>query len=725
MTRFALLLMVLMTLVPMGATAVRAQDTAEADKSALTRFVENQLSAENRQIRLNNIQGALSSDATIGEITIADRQGVWLRIVNAHIVWTRSALLFGRLEIDSLGADRIEVLRKPLPAQGAPAPSSSGFSLPKLPVSLTLKKLDVPEVDFGRTVFGLQSRISVAGGLKLADGVLDSELSVKRLDGPGGTLQLAAKYADDTRKLDLDLKLAEPKDGILANLLNIYGRPAVSFSLKGNGPVGDLALDMTLDADGTRALTGKLTLHQTADGRRVTADVHGPIADLVAPAFRQFFGEKTQLTADALVRAGGGLEISSLDLVSGALSLKAAAETTKDNFLKTLKLDARVANADGSGVLLPVPGQRTMVKSAALTIDYGDTGSDHWGGSLEISRLGTNALGADKVKLDFGGTVKGIEAPKDRSLTYRLSGAISGISTKNPDVRTALGERVALAADGDWSTGRPVKINDASIKANGLALTVAGAVSNFVFDGGLGIRAASIAPFAALANRPLAGSIDLSAKGTVKPLSGGFDLTFDGSGKDLQTGSARVDPLLKDEVRISGRLARTKAGFEATDFFLGNAQASLKANGAYAPEKSDFNLDVMLADLALVTDRASGKVTLSGSVKGPREGMKLRFEGSVPSGKLAGRKLTDAKLSFDGNLVGIDPAMGRPYGNGVSGQLAVSAFLSGEGVTLTSTILATPDQQKLSGLDFRAGGTRLSGHLDRNAAGTHRRRDQA
>ena len=55
----------------------------------------------------------LSSNATIGEITIADREGIWLRITNARIVWTRSALLLGRLDIETLAADRIDVLRKP------------------------------------------------------------------------------------------------------------------------------------------------------------------------------------------------------------------------------------------------------------------------------------------------------------------------------------------------------------------------------------------------------------------------------------------------------------------------------------------------------------------------------------------------------------------------------------------------------------------------------------
>ncbi len=233
-----------------------AQDSEEADRSYFLSFVENQLSSPNRQIRITGIQGALSSNATIGSITVADRQGVWLAITNARIVWTRSALLLGRLDIDTLAADQIEVIRRPLPAEGLPAPEASGFKLPELPLSITLGRLDVPRVTFGESVFGLGSAIDVDGRLSLSGGSLDTELAITRLDGPGGTLKLAATYANDTQLLDLDLKLDEPANGIVANLLAIEGRPPVVLSLDGSGPLSDLDLALTLDAAGQRVLTG-------------------------------------------------------------------------------------------------------------------------------------------------------------------------------------------------------------------------------------------------------------------------------------------------------------------------------------------------------------------------------------------------------------------------------------------------------------------------------------
>src|SRR6185312_3149038 len=215
-------------------------------RSYFVGFVENQLSTPDRQIRIANIEGALSSDATIGEITIADREGVWLRITNARIVWTRSALLLGRLVVDTLAADRIDVLRKPLPAEGAPAPEAGGLQVPELPLSVSLGALEVPHVTFGESVFGLAAEVAITGNLQLADGSLDTTLNVDRLDGPGGQLALRAAYANSTQVLDLDLKLDEPANGIVANLLNVEGRPPMALALGGKGPISNLDLDLTL-----------------------------------------------------------------------------------------------------------------------------------------------------------------------------------------------------------------------------------------------------------------------------------------------------------------------------------------------------------------------------------------------------------------------------------------------------------------------------------------------
>ena len=237
-----------------GSSEPQAQP--EEEKSYFLSFVESQLSAPNRRISISGISGVLSSEATVSSITIADREGVWLRVENAKLNWSRTALLVGRLSIQSLAAERIDIIRKPLPDNSLPSPESSTFSLPELPVSINLDQLTIARLHFGPEIFGLESEVSANGSLSLADGSLVSNFDIKRLDGPGGSFALRAAYANADQKVDLDLKVSEPANGIVANLLNIDGRPPVNLTLTGAGPLDELKVDLALDTNGSRTLTG-------------------------------------------------------------------------------------------------------------------------------------------------------------------------------------------------------------------------------------------------------------------------------------------------------------------------------------------------------------------------------------------------------------------------------------------------------------------------------------
>ncbi len=348
----------------------QAEAPAEEEKSYFLSFVESQLSAPNRRISISGISGVLSSEATVGSITIADREGVWLRIENAKLNWSRTALLVGRLSIQSLAAERIDIIRKPLPDNSLPSPESSTFSLPELPISISLDQLAIARLHFGPDIFGLESEVSANGSLSLADGSLDSNFDIKRLDGPGGNFALRAAYANSDQKVDLDLKVSEPANGIVANLLNIDGRPPVDLTLKGAGPLDELKVDLALDTNGSRTLTGEFALNrqgQAPDGGRVfSARFNGPIAVLVPPVFRDFFGAETVLSADGFLKDAGGFRLDDLALNSAALKLKASAETGNDRFLNKLRIDASIADESKGRVLLPVKGAETYIDNAKL-----------------------------------------------------------------------------------------------------------------------------------------------------------------------------------------------------------------------------------------------------------------------------------------------------------------------------------------------------------------------
>ena len=707
MTRFLALLAFILFAIP-----VVAQEQAEEEKSYFISFVESKLSAPNRRIQFSGLSGLLSSEASVGAITIADREGVWLRIENAKLNWSRTALFTGRLSVQSLVAERIDIIRKPLPDTSLPSPESSSFSLPELPLSVNIDSLDVASLHFGQDIFGLQSEVSLKGNLSLADGSLNSAFDIKRLDGPGGNFSLRAAYANADQKLDLDLKVAEPANGIVANLLNIEGHPPVDLTLTGKGTLDDLKIDLALDTNGNRTLTGGFTLARQADGRVFATRVDGPIAVLVPPAFRDFFGAETALSANGLLKDGGGFRLDDLALTTAALKVKASAESGSDGFLNKLRVDANIQDDSKGEVLLPVKGGETTINNATLQIAYGDRPTNDWTGKLAVSGFKNATVSASSIALDMGGVAENLGDITNRHVTFNVNGGISGINATDAKVAEALGEKIDLAIAGGWRAGSAVELAKASIEGNGLSLELQGNIDDFAFNGDILAKIASLAPYAELAGRDLAGSIDVKASGVVRPISGAFQLNLDGTAQNMRTGTEAVDNILDGEVRLSGAVGRSAEGFSARDFRIGNELSEITANGSFASDKADFDFGVMLSDLKLLSDKASGRMTIKGSARGDDKLIALALRADAPKGTLADRKLSEGALDFNALLDG-----NATTGAALAGKLAGSAFLNGEKIDLGSLIDIVNDEKRLTNLVFNAGGAHLSGNVTQSAKG--------
>ncbi len=684
-----------------------AQDMSEAEqRNWFVQFVEGQLSTPERQIRISNIEGALSSQASIRQVTISDAEGVWMRINNAAIDWDQGALFTGRLLVRELTADSIDYLRNPLPSSEVdlPAPEASTFEVPEFPVAIQLDRLAIPSVVFGEGVFGLGSEISLAGSLQLVDGSLDAALDIERLDGPGGRLDLDLGYANADQSVELALTLSEPPDGILANLLNIEGRPEIELGIAGSGPVDSLRTALTLDAGGVRALDGTATIAGADAGLVVEVDLGGPIGTLVAPAYRAFFGERTGLRATALVRSEGGLEISGLSLSGGQLALEGSLATASDGFLERLALNGIVADPDGSVVLLPVPGGATSIQRAELQVDFG--GGD-WRANLAAEGFSNDSLSAQTVTIAASGVAENLDNPAARRLTVNADGSFGGISSPDPDVVAALGDSLGFGFAGLWTAGGPIQIAELRLVGEALTAALAGTVNDWTFDGRIGVETSSLAPFSGLAGRSLSGGLSLAATGSVSPLGGGFDLALDGTAENLGLSDAMLDRVLAGRVALGGRVARTGEGITAESFRLGNDQVDIRADGSFATGAADFAFAASLADLALLSDAARGRLEIVGSARGQGT-VALDLTGRVPEGRLAGKTLREALFGFSGQLA----ASGA-----ITGELSGSASLDGAGVSLAGSLASDDTGRRLSGLRFTAGPTELTGEVTQNEAG--------
>ncbi|MCB1475745.1 MAG: translocation/assembly module TamB domain-containing protein, partial [Rhodobiaceae bacterium] len=679
--------------------------TPEEERSSFLSFVENQLSAPGRQIRIGSIQGILSSNATISEITVADDQGVWLRIENAGIVWTRSALLLRRLDIQRLSAERIEVLRLPEPAAGTPAPEAGGFQLPELPLAITMDALAVDHVVFGEPVFGLASEIALAGNLTLDDGSLDTALQIRRLDGPGGSLDLSAAFANATRDLTIDFTLDEPADGVVANLANIEGRPPIRLAVQGEGPLDEFDLKLALDAAGSRTLSGDVELRRPDEDLNFTARLGGPLARLVAPAYRPFFGEETQLALAGTVKNAGGFRIADFGLSSGALTLSGNGETAADGFLRQLSVQGRLGGGT-EPVMLPLPGGDKTLRRGTLDINFGGGGSDRWSAVMDLQGLDTGTLAAQTVRLSLGGRTDNLDTADARHITFTIDGGAEGLSSPQREIEEAIGTRLSLSGNGEWRSGSPIRLERAAVSGKAVNLTAQGDIEDYDFKGQATLQAPALAAFSGIAGRDLSGSANLAANGTVSPLTGAFDLALDGTADDLMLGIS-ADRLFAGETKITGGLARDEKGITAKEFRIGNERAVLSANGTYGSEASDFAFEANLADASLLTENASGKLTARGTARGADGRINVSLTADMPSGMLLKKKLTEGVFSFSG----------VQEDGGLSGNIDGNAFLDGVAARLNADIAMAKGETRIDDLDFSAGGAAVTGSIAQNRDG--------
>lgn len=205
MTRLRATLLIIILAATVAGPAVPQSD----DRGLVQRTLEDSLSGDGRTVRVTGFSGALSSEASLEELTVADANGVWLTLRDATLNWQRTALLRGRVEVAELRAGEIILDRLPQSEPGAPDAEASGFSLPDLPVAINIGALTAERIELGPTVIGQAAVLSLSGSVRLEGGEGAGQLEAQRIDDRDDTFTVSASYANSTEELAVDLLLNE------------------------------------------------------------------------------------------------------------------------------------------------------------------------------------------------------------------------------------------------------------------------------------------------------------------------------------------------------------------------------------------------------------------------------------------------------------------------------------------------------------------------------------
>ena len=282
------------------------------------------LSTPSSRVAIGAVDGALSSDATIRDVAISDRDGVWLKLDRARIVWRRLALLSGRLEVDSLEVGRLEVLRRPVPATVTATPEPDGTLLPDLPVKVEVKDFSLADLVLGEAIAGQAARLSARGRAKLgapSEG-LDLDVSVQRRDA-GGTFAVRLLFVPKGERLELKATLTEPAGGLLSKGLSMPGTPPIALDLDGQGTLDAWNARLDLSAGETVGAKGSAGIARVGLERRLSLDLAARVEGLMPGPAAAVFSGTTRLEGAIGFADGGGLRIDRLALTSRTARLDA------------------------------------------------------------------------------------------------------------------------------------------------------------------------------------------------------------------------------------------------------------------------------------------------------------------------------------------------------------------------------------------------------------------
>ena len=646
-----------------------SQSQAQTDQSVLANLISRVLSTPTTRVSIGRIEGALSSNAVIRDVQIADRNGVWLSLDRARLVWTRTALLRGRLEVNELEIDRLEVLRRPETTEEDEAAVSDEPVLPELPVKVVVEGFTLRELALGEPVLGTAARLSAEGSANLGDPSegLKLDFAAQRLDAPG-RLSINLNYVPQTSRLALDLTHQEPEGGIAARLLELPGLPPVDLKLAGEGPLSNFAARLDFSAGATIGAAGATTVRRVGAAYHVDADLAARIEGLLPAPVAPVFSGTTQLVGNVTISDDGSLRLEPVRITSNVARFDMAGTVGSGQTLDLI-LQARALPNDGSATRAGDAEIRRLAFDGRV---QGTMMAPRINGSLDAAgvRLPQGTLDALSARIAMN-PVSDVAIP-DR-FSFTVDARVSGIQPADRALARALGKTLSLNANGTFDRDGIASVDTARLETSTARAGFTGRVGSTVLDGDFEADIPSLAAFSGVAGRTLRGSVALTAKLSGNPGRADIAATLDANVRELSTGTPPLDGLLGRSVTANGIVRRVPGGFAFENFRVDGAHLDARVDGRATQSTANLGLDITIdelrhVDARITAGRANVTARLSGSLERPDVTANATLsdmralDRSIPRLvlQLDAKDVTgalDAVLSLDGQ-VGAKPATG-------------------------------------------------------------------
>jgi translocation and assembly module TamB len=637
-----------------------ATGQTQSDRTVLGNLISRALSTPTTRVSIGAVEGALSSDATIRNVTIADRDGVWLRLDRARLIWSRTALLSRRLEINRLEVGTLEVLRRPL-SEEQPVAGTDEPLLPELPVKVQVDAFSINEFVLGEPVVGAAARLQANGAATLGNPRegLNLNFAARRLDA-AGRFSVRLAFVPQGERLDVAVNLEEPESGLAARLASIPGLPPVRLDLTGSGVLDDWRSTLTFQAGPDIGASGTARLARANDARRLTLDLSAQVEGLLPAPVAPVFAGTTNLRGAVGFGDAGAVTLDEVALTSRTARLTIAGTVSQD---QVLDVTAQVR-------ALPTDGRLTRAGAAEienLSFDARATGpylSPHIVGRLAASNLRLPQGRFGQLQGDLDVVPEGAAA--DQRFRVRADARGSGIALADPALREAVGQQAEFALRAVFGTDGVGDVEILRVVSSNADLSYQGRLGSSALAGTVQAEFPRLRAFSGLAGRRLAGSLTATTVLQGDPSRRDIRAEVTARGTGLSFAQPALDGLTGGRLSLDGVFRTLPNGYAFEDLRLDGAFLTGRVNGSATEDAANVTARLSLRDLskahASLAGRADLDARLTGSLARPDIDATLttdeaRALGRRLRGVRAEATIRDATGMLDGT-VGVSGSIG-------------------------------------------------------------------
>ncbi len=497
--RYSLIMLIVLCLLVGG---IIAYLSSHAGRQFLAAKISELASSEGQVITISNLQGSLWGDLTIGQVTVADTQGVWFSVSDTRVVYDILKFLDKQPPIMQVDVRNIGVVRLPhtTATEGTSTPTEIP-SLREMAVYLP-QQIAIHDITIAPAIAGTAQRLAVQG----QGGVEGYNLQVNTLEGV--ETKLDAVITPNERDFMLKLVLDEMPGGVLGGVLSLPSETELHAKA-----------DITTDIDGKMeihtfyAKAGETSLEAIGQydvkSSVVTGNASAHVPDMAI--IQSWLQQPVQGDVDVAVDVTGSLNAMQMEVTveSGALTFD------------THHLEKTTLRTKGMVNLVALTGNTTL---AGKTIYNGkpvtlETPVELTKDTLTLSDLNAayDAFSA-KARIVAQGTPSVFDLTTDATLTtpygesqVALKGAVDTVAQGyQGEVAGQFAyrkERFTLTTQLD-ATAEQATIEALSLQGPGVNIKGQAEVNivELVADGVLHVQAKDLAPLGRLLQQPLRGS---------------------------------------------------------------------------------------------------------------------------------------------------------------------------------------------------------------------------